>query len=572
MASNLNGDRIVYFVAGVSLVFMMYSVVRHATTLFDSEPPESRNILGMVEDKPNLRYILDTVAESEIEEERWKGVTTLQLLTRNESNRATLVEAGALEILVNVLKDPENREKSHRYAAVSICELISGSESRRKQVVEYGILEPLSRFLVKVEPANELQYWSLMVVHQLAACEALHPQLIKVGLIRTLAEMSRLSFGNANMPKICLQSLVRLIVTMEEDEDVRLHLMELLDYEIVPLIATYIRSDDFELVYWALGLMHEFAIKGVALDEFKETRGLCRSVNVLLAADESYVSRIVLRTLKFLMLHDASFQLQALNSGIGLRLAKCLASKDDDVKYWALSVAHEFVIHPQWRQQFIESGAFAQVINIGLSTVSRKPLKASSEILPAKEYIMDILVMIWGSKDDLDLLLEARGLAEATCVFLQMEKLTSDLSQSRLAVTLAEMAKTSVTIDIRKRRLSHLVSLFSTKSAKMVNVPKTRNTYCKGKTCKKHTAHKVAQYKTGKASLFAQGKRRYDRKQSGYGGQTKPVFHKKAKTTKKVVLRLECQVCKYKHQIALKRCKHFELGGDKKQKGQALTF
>ncbi|KAF9376746.1 hypothetical protein CPB97_010640, partial [Podila verticillata] len=117
----------------------------------------------------NLRYILDTVANSENEEDRWKGVTTLQLLTRNESNRTTLVEAGALEILVNVLKDPENREKSHRYAAVSICELISGSEPRRKLVVKHGILGPLSRFLVKVEPANELQYWSLMVVHQLAA-------------------------------------------------------------------------------------------------------------------------------------------------------------------------------------------------------------------------------------------------------------------------------------------------------------------------------------------------------------------------------------------------------------------
>ncbi|WAQ90070.1 hypothetical protein PtA15_12A55 [Puccinia triticina] len=77
---------------------------------------------------------------------------------------------------------------------------------------------------------------------------------------------------------------------------------------------------------------------------------------------------------------------------------------------------------------------------------------------------------------------------------------------------------------------------------------------------------------TGKASLFAQGKRRYDRKQSGYGGQTKPVFHKKAKTTKKVVLRMECTVCKYKKQVALKRCKHFELGGDKKTKGAALVF
>lgn len=38
------------------------------------------------------------------------------------------------------------------------------------------------------------------------------------------------------------------------------------------------------------------------------------------------------------------------------------------------------------------------------------------------------------------------------------------------------------------------------------------------------------------------------------------MFHKKAKTTKKVVLRLECTSCKTKAQLALKRCKHFELG------------
>ena len=147
-----------------------------------------------------------------------------------------------------------------------------------------------------------------------------------------------------------------------------------------------------------------------------------------------------------------------------------------------------------------------------------------------------------------------------------------------------------------------------------VNVPKTRRTFCKGKQCRKHTQHKVTQYKAGKVSHlrlhpilsrlrdsrfvpyppviksatvflrlydhsvstqpspFAQGKRRYDRKQSGYGGQTKPVFHKKAKTTKKVVLRLECVNCKTKAQLSLKRCKHFELGGDKKTKGAALVF
>ncbi|KAI5331894.1 hypothetical protein L3X38_022020 [Prunus dulcis] len=81
----------------------------------------------------------------------------------------------------------------------------------------------------------------------------------------------------------------------------------------------------------------------------------------------------------------------------------------------------------------------------------------------------------------------------------------------------------------------------------MVNVPKTKKTYCKSKECKKHTLHK-----------------------SGYGGQTKPVFHKKAKTTKKIVLRLQCQGCKHVSQHPIKRCKHFEIGGDKKGKGTSL--
>ena len=134
----------------------------------------------------------------------------------------------------------------------------------------------------------------------------------------------------------------------------------------------------------------------------------------------------------------------------------------------------------------------------------------------------------------------------------------------------------------------------------MVNMPKERRTLCTGK-CKKHTVHKVSQYKAGKASNFAQGKRRYDRKQRGYGGQSKPVFHKskyyetnpyrssssffilsipivpiliitffsllhaEAKTTKKITLRLECKECKYKHQIPLKRAKHFEIGAPSKK-------
>ncbi|XP_058139704.1 large ribosomal subunit protein eL42-like [Dasypus novemcinctus] len=114
----------------------------------------------------------------------------------------------------------------------------------------------------------------------------------------------------------------------------------------------------------------------------------------------------------------------------------------------------------------------------------------------------------------------------------------------------------------------------------MVNVPKTHQTCCKKRG--KHQSHKVTWYKKGKDSLYAQGKHHYDRKQSDYGRQIKPIFQKRAKTTKKIVLRLECieDNCRSKRMLVIKRCreadlaqcKHFELGEDKKRKGQVIHF
>ena len=85
---------------------------------------------------------------------------------------------------------------------------------------------------------------------------------------------------------------------------------------------------------------------------------------------------------------------------------------------------------------------------------------------------------------------------------------------------------------------------------------------------------KVTQYKKSAESKLAQGRRRweviqnmsinlflfpdfnltgayprYDRKQQGFGGQSKPILRKKAKTTKKLVLKMECTVCKWKNQV-----------------------
>lgn len=62
-----------------------------------------------------------------------------------------------------------------------------------------------------------------------------------------------------------------------------------------------------------------------------------------------------------------------------------------------------------------------------------------------------------------------------------------------------------------------------------------------------HSLAQVTQYKAGKASLYAQGKRRYDAKQKGFGGQTKPVFHKKVTVaTTAVRCRWFCSHARYR--------------------------
>uniref|UniRef100_A0A7S3JH25 60S ribosomal protein L44 n=1 Tax=Euplotes harpa TaxID=151035 RepID=A0A7S3JH25_9SPIT len=92
----------------------------------------------------------------------------------------------------------------------------------------------------------------------------------------------------------------------------------------------------------------------------------------------------------------------------------------------------------------------------------------------------------------------------------------------------------------------------------MVHFPKTLKTYCKN--CKKHCAFKVSAYKKGKDSKTVQGKRRYDRKQKGFGGQTKPIFRKGVKNTKKITVKLECIRTKARRFLRLSRCKTFIVG------------
>lgn len=87
--------------------------------------------------------------------------------------------------------------------------------------------------------------------------------------------------------------------------------------------------------------------------------------------------------------------------------------------------------------------------------------------------------------------------------------------------------------------------------------PKAIRTYCP--RCNTHTLHSVQVYKHGQRRSMAEGQRRYERKQEGYGSKRRPEQKRYAKVTKKVVLKIQCRTCGYKRHILGIRLKKIEL-------------
>jgi len=90
-----------------------------------------------------------------------------------------------------------------------------------------------------------------------------------------------------------------------------------------------------------------------------------------------------------------------------------------------------------------------------------------------------------------------------------------------------------------------------------MKVPKSMETYCP--RCRKHTTHNVSLYRKGKDRKMAAGRRRYNKKLKGYGGQPRPILRKTAKTTKKMTLQLSCKDCGYTIQRSGIRLRKLEI-------------
>ena len=83
---------------------------------------------------------------------------------------------------------------------------------------------------------------------------------------------------------------------------------------------------------------------------------------------------------------------------------------------------------------------------------------------------------------------------------------------------------------------------------------------------------KVSQASRGEERHSALGRRRYDRKQKGFGGRVKPILRRSKKTSKKISLRFTCQSCKKATMYCLGRLRKFEWTVEKKKKHAEPTW
>ena len=76
-----------------------------------------------------------------------------------------------------------------------------------------------------------------------------------------------------------------------------------------------------------------------------------------------------------------------------------------------------------------------------------------------------------------------------------------------------------------------------------MRIVKQSRKYCP--KCDKHTIQTISIYKAGKMRKSAIGARHHAQDKKGYGGQKFPELKRKAKTTKKQVLKLKCKECSF---------------------------
>ena len=322
-----------------------------------------RITLNRAASEKHLAGILEACEQREDIESLRIGVTAVLQICHIDGHRSILVRMKALRILVRVLSFDCN-QKIHCFAVQALYKLVHNQDKRKIRIVNYGILNPLLQFLrFKPQFNSDLKYWSLHLLHQLILTEDLHSSLIDSKVVYLLADMSRLTFGNSSMQKLCFHSMVRLFSNISDDDAIDC-LQILYDHRLIAIIGACLRNDDAELVSWAIFLLHEFVSKDIGTTEIASLRKLLDICAVCLFNKDTVLARIVLRILKSLSTESLALQKKMMKAKLASPLVNALKSHDAETQYWSLAIIHELVFVDDFHSQLISAGLIPTLVEL----------------------------------------------------------------------------------------------------------------------------------------------------------------------------------------------------------------
>nr|XP_054765634.1 uncharacterized protein LOC129272528 [Lytechinus pictus] len=187
---------------------------------------------------------------------------------------------------------------------------------------------------------KEVQRYSLLLLLQMTMqgknCASLDA-------FRIIGEKSVLHHGDLMLQKICYQLLVTLINAQSTDSSVLIREIGKQDILIPMVVST--KSEDVEVSFWSVALLHEFAVHNVCRKELCELPCLIMNLQVTLMASEAAVQRLILRIFAFLALRNDLFARELIkNKALIGHLPTCLASGNKDVVHWALVLVHDLAM------------------------------------------------------------------------------------------------------------------------------------------------------------------------------------------------------------------------------------
>jgi len=205
----------------------------------------------------------------------------------------------------------------------------------------------------------------LLLNCKLCSLVDVHDDILRTGLLDHLVDVMLHYNGFVHIQRMCLNAFVTLLTNIVSHEDSVKQLERLLKPSLNEMIMRAQQSEDVELIYWTIGLLHEFATKEIGRVELAQIPTLPTVFGFLLANNDTTVQKVVLRTVAFLSqgngifyylfyfifellslkkLFSDEFQDRLIEFDIISKLLQCLKSSHSEVAYWSLVLIHNMCL------------------------------------------------------------------------------------------------------------------------------------------------------------------------------------------------------------------------------------